>query len=149
MKYFFLAITFILLSTFLSCITAKKTTIPASPEHSERQRNMDVDSHLLKVFETGDVSLLDTIVHPDFVNHTSTEDQRGLDNLKSMVKRVQLQISNMKMEVFRRWADNDYVTDWVRFTGSNQTVVVEGMEVTRYVNGKAIEHWFFPNSQRR
>ncbi|GGA85081.1 hypothetical protein GCM10011511_05140 [Puia dinghuensis] len=111
------------------------------------QKNKYVDSELLHVFETGDLGMLDAIVDPGFVNHTGMGDRKGIDSLKEMVSGFHARLPNVIMEVKRRWADEEYVTDWIRYTAPGSATAIEGMEVTRYVNGKAIEHWFFPNSQ--
>lgn len=51
------------------------------------------------------------------------------------------------MEVITQMSNDDYVADWVQFTGSNPSISIEGMEVTRYTDGLAREHWFFPKNQ--
>lgn len=112
-----------------------------------RQKNIDADNILLSVFETGDVSKLDPIIAPDFINHAGAE-KIGLDSLKTMVKGFHARMKNVKVEVVRQLADNEYVADWVRFIGHNN-MVIEGIEMTRYSNGKAKEHWFFPGGQPR
>ncbi|MBK8291394.1 MAG: nuclear transport factor 2 family protein [Flammeovirgaceae bacterium] len=112
-----------------------------------RQKNIDADNILLSVFETGDVSKLDAIIARDFINHAGA-DKIGLDSLKTMVKGFHARMKNVKVEVVRQLADDEYVADWVRFIGENN-MVIEGIEMTRYSNGKAKEHWFFPGGQPR
>ncbi len=149
MEKLFLGPAIILLFGIVSCSNVKKATLSADNNSSQRQKNINTDNELLKVFETGNVSTLDSIIAPDFVNHTGMGDRIGIDSLKAMVKSFHSHVNNLKMEVKRQWADDDYVADWIRFTGTNPTLVIEGIEVTRFSNGKAIEHWFFPNSQTR
>lgn len=110
------------------------------------QRNIAVDNVLLKVFETCDIALLDDIISPEFINHTATRDCIGIENHKTMVQRFHTTFKPQKVEVLRRLSDNEYVSDWVKFI--NPTSVIEGIEMTKYQNGKAVEHWFFPNSKR-
>ena len=62
------------------------------------------------------------------------------------MKRVRTKI---KREIKRQLADEEYVADWVHFSGSSLIVVIEGIELTRYANGKAVKHWVFLNSQGR
>ena len=116
---------------------------------SQRQRNLAADNVLISVFETGDVAKLDAIIDPAFANHIGAEDRIGLDNLKTMIQGFHARMKTVKVELKRQLSDEEYVSDWVRFTGADPTMVIEGMEVTRYANGKAVEHWFFPNSQTR
>ncbi|MAZ28719.1 MAG: hypothetical protein CL868_16780 [Cytophagaceae bacterium] len=113
---------------------------------SKQQINIKADNVLMTVFETGDITLLDGIIDPDFVNHTGGG-QVGLDNLKNMVKSFHSNNLNLKMEVITQMLNDDYVVDWVQFTGSNPSISIEGMEVTRYTDGLAREHWFFPKNQ--
>lgn len=70
-----------------------------------------------------------------------------MDNLKNMVKSFHSNNPNLKMEVITQMSNDDYVADWVQFTGSNPSISIEGMEVTRYTDGLAREHWFFPKNQ--
>lgn len=123
------------------------TNAQSSSGQLQRQKNIEADNVLLKVFETGDVSTLNEIIAPDFLNHAGGNDKVGLDCLKAMVKGFHKRVPNVKMEMIRQFADDQYVSDWVRFSGSDGTVI-EGMEVTRYANEKAVEHWFFVNSQK-
>lgn len=141
MKKLLVAISIFLL--YSACINKSYAQVSSN---QQRQKNIEADSVLLNVFATGDVSKLDAIIAPDFINHAGI-DKVGLDSLKAMVKGFHQRVPNVKLEVIRQFADEEYVSDWVRFSGSNGTMV-EGMEVTRYANGKAIEHWFFVNNQR-
>jgi predicted SnoaL-like aldol condensation-catalyzing enzyme len=106
---------------------------------------MAADYTLLQVFETGDVSQLDSIIAPNFINHAGPGDIQGLAAQKAMVQAFHKQVPDVKMEVKRRWADDDYVSDWISYAGA--ATVIEGIELTRYANGKAVEHWFFPSSR--
>ncbi|SDF22426.1 hypothetical protein SAMN05421636_1224 [Pricia antarctica] len=112
------------------------------PSESTQKLNIKADNILMKVFETGDVGKLDNIIATDFVNHAGG-DKLGLDSLKVMVRGFHSNVKNPKMENITQMANDDYVCDWVRFTGNNPVIVVESMEVTRYANGFAQEHWFF------
>jgi predicted ester cyclase len=99
---------------------------------------------------------LDSLISSDFVDHSDMGDKKGVDSLKSMLNMIHTQFKDMKIDVKRQWADDEYVVDWVRYTGNNPTAMmgmpagpydIKGMEVTRFSNGKAVEHWFFDDSQ--
>jgi predicted SnoaL-like aldol condensation-catalyzing enzyme len=135
--------------TLAACHTSKSTNRLSSTGPSQQQRNLAADKVLLSVFETGDVAKLDAVIDPAFINHIGTEDRVGLDNLKTMIQGFHARMKSVKVELKRQLSDEEYVSDWVRFTGRDPGAVIEGMEVTRYANGKAVEHWFFPNSQAR
>jgi predicted SnoaL-like aldol condensation-catalyzing enzyme len=112
----------------------------------EIQKNIAADNQFLKVFETGNVSLLDAIIAPQFYNHTGNN--KGVDSLKSAIKRFHKMMKTVKLDLIRQFADNEYVSDWIRYTSADAKIVIEGIEMTRYVKGKAVEHWFFPYDQR-
>ncbi|MCR9062647.1 MAG: nuclear transport factor 2 family protein [Cytophagales bacterium] len=115
-------------------------------ENTQIQKNITADKVLLKVFETGNVTLLDDIISPDFINHTASGDRVGIENLKTMVQGFHDTFKPTKIELLRQLSDDEYVADWVRFC--NQSSVIEGIEMTKFKDGRAVEHWFFPNSQK-
>lgn len=136
-----LSVTVLSLFYFTTSCNQKITT---NPQLTVVQR---ANNQLLKVFSSGDISLLDNIIAPDFINHTSRGNVKGMDSLKIMVKSFHGMFKPSKMVIKRQWADGEYGIDWIRYTNSDSSSVIEGMEMTRFVEGKAIEHWFFPNSQ--
>ncbi len=113
------------------------------------QKNITADNTLLKVFQTGDVALLDSIISPDFVNHTAMGDRQGIEILKTQVKDFHTNFKPIKVKLIKRLFDEEYVSDWLRFVGEAPNALIEGIEMTKYVNGKAVAHWFFPNSQKK
>ena len=133
----------------VACQTSKPTIGSPRTGSSQQQRNLAADKVLIGVFETGDIAKLDAAIDPAFVNHIGLEDRVGLVHLKTMIQGFHARMKSVKVELKRQLSDEEYVSDWVRFTGADPAMVIEGMEVTRYANGKAVEHWFFPNSQAR
>jgi len=88
--------------------------------------------------------------------HTDRGDMKGIDSLKAAVKWIQENMKDMKMELRREWADNEYVSSWMRFTGNNTTAMPgfpagpydwNTIELSRYEEGKLIEHWGFMDIQ--
>jgi predicted SnoaL-like aldol condensation-catalyzing enzyme len=132
--------TLLLLLLFSGCCTTN--------DRRAERTNMPADDLLLKAFETGDVTQLDNIIAPDFINHAGG-DQTGAGNLKTMIRGFHNMMGPVEMKILKRWVDGDDICDWVRFSGGSPWQVIEGMEVTRYENGKAAEHWFFPGSQNK
>ena len=65
-------------------------------------------------------------------------------------------MKDMTSEVTKEWADAEYVASWMRYTWNN-TVAMPGMpagpydwsiiELTKYKDGKAVEHWAFTEAQ--
>ena len=143
-----IAFCFIVIS---SCNSGPDTKVASATVSTQAQKNIDADKMISQAFETGDPSKLDSAVSADFVDHTDMGDKKGIDSLKSGVNMVHTQFKDMKMEMKRQWADDEYVVDWVRYTGTNPTPMmgmpagpydIKGMEITRFANAKAVEHWF-------
>ena len=139
-----------------SCNSGPDTKVASATMSTQAQKNIDADKMISEAFRTGDASKLDSAVSPDFVDHTDMGDKKGIDSLKSGLNMVHTQFKDMKMDLRRQWADDDYVVDWVRYTGTSPTAMmgmhagpydIKGMEVSRFANGKAVEHWFFYDGQ--
>jgi hypothetical protein len=120
---------------------AKKISI------AEAKKNQLADDEFLRALQTGDVSKLGDIADAGFINHGVGE-KIGPDSLKASIKMFHSRFKP-KVEVISRTTDGEYFGNWVRFIGANPGVAIEGIEMTKYANGKALEHWFFPNNQRR
>ncbi|WP_156166654.1 nuclear transport factor 2 family protein [Pedobacter sp. BMA] len=114
---------------------------------SETRKNKKADDEFLRALQTGDVSNLNDVAAPDFVNH-GVGNKIGPDSLKSSIRSFHSRFKPSKVEVVSRTTDGEYFGNWVSFIGSNPKMIIDGIEMTRYSNGKAIEHWFFPNNQR-
>lgn len=151
-KMFFavLAASFFLASCNQTKVAGEKTDNPSV------QKNLDADHAISKAFETGDVSKLDEVVAADVLDHSDMGDKKGIDSLKAMIKWMHDNLKDMKMETKREWADDEYVATWERYYGSNPDGAggmpkgpydMQGVEVTKYKDGKAVEHWGFMNSQ--
>lgn len=150
----FLAIASAVLFVFSSC--TNKSSVAGSPtEDTLAKKNLDASHAVNKAFETGNVSALDTVIADDFVDHTDQGDKRGRDSLKAMVKMVHDNFKDMKMEVRKELADNEYVFSWMRYTGNSDGAMgmpkgpydMNVIEVVRFKDGKAVEHWGFMDAQ--
>ena len=137
------------LCLFAGCFCCSQYSFSQSKLSSKALHNIAADKVLLKAFESGDVSKLDQIIEPGFVNHQAAGDIHGLDSLKIGINRFHTMMGTVNLELVRQWADDEFVNDWIRFSSPNSKMVIEGMEVTRYVDGRAVEHFFFPNGQAR
>lgn len=121
-----------------------------SGKSAAAQKNLDAMHVVDKAFETGDVSHIDDVVSPDFVDHTENGDM-GRDSLKAMIAR---QASlHMKIETQKEVADDDYVFAMMRYSGTGDGTMIpagpfdmHGVEVVRFKEGKAVEHWAFVNA---
>ncbi|HET6994965.1 MAG TPA: ester cyclase [Chitinophagaceae bacterium] len=133
-----------------------KTASEGSSSSSEKKDNSMVEKNLAatrtvtKAFETGDVSMIDSVVASDFVDHTERGD-KNRDSLKAMIVASYADSKDSKTEVLKELADNDYVFSWLRFTGTTSGKMgmpagpydMNAIELVKFKNGMAVEHWSF------
>ena len=113
---------------------------------------MAASDAISKAFETGDISKIDSVVADDFVDHTDQGDKKGKDSLKAMITMTHGMMKDMKMEKVHGLADDDYVFSWMHYSGTSDGVgmakgpySLNAIEVSKYKDGKATEHWSFVN----
>lgn len=102
-------------------------------------------------FMTGDISQIDSVVASDFVDHGEKGDGNR-DSLKAMIAAMKKSDKDTKSETKKEFADDEYVMGWMHWTGTSDGSM-EGMpagpydmaeiEVVRFKDGKAVEHWSF------
>jgi predicted ester cyclase len=140
-----------LLMAIIACevILACGNKTSNSASDAATQQNLEAVHNISKAFETGDTSLINKSVAKDFIDHKDYGDVKGIDSLKAFILASHEHIKNLKMELIKELADDEYVMSWVQFkgTGDGQENTVQGnfnvrgMEITRFKNGKAVEHW--------
>lgn len=147
MKKFFISVSAALLLFFISCNQPATSTSDTNENSAAAQKNLDASHIVNKAFETGDVSDVDSAVASDFVDHTEMGD-KNRDSLKAAIKMVYATNKDMKMEIIKELADDDYVFSLMHFSGtSDGTMMPAGpydmhaIEVEKFKDGKAIEHW--------
>jgi predicted SnoaL-like aldol condensation-catalyzing enzyme len=133
----------------LCLLGACNTPQTASNDQSMAQKNLDAVHIVNKAFETGDVSHIDEAVAADFVDHTDMGD-KGRDSLKAMIVQMHKSGMVMKMETMKEVADNDYVFEMMRYSGTGDGVMapagpydMRAVEVVRFKDGKGVEHWSY------
>ena len=112
------------------------------------KKNLEASRSISKAFETGDPSVVDSVVASDFVDHTDRGDM-GRDSLKAMISGMKEMFPDMKMNVLRELADDDYVFSLMQFTGTSNGQMgmpvgpydMHAIQVVRFKDGKAVEHW--------
>jgi hypothetical protein len=141
---------------FSSCNNNGESKVASASRSEKAQKNLEASHVINEAFRTGDTSKLDEVVSLDFIDHRSEGDMKGIDSLKKSVLWIKETMKDMKMEIQREWADDDYVAAWMRYTGTNPVAMPgfpEGpydwliIELTKYKDGKAIEHWGFTEAQ--
>lgn len=119
-------------------------------DNSMAEKNLAASHIINEAFKTGDISKIDEAVAADFVDHTDQGD-KNRDSLKVMIPMMHKEFPDMKMEVVRELADNEYVFSLMRWTGTSNGQMgmpkgpydMKAIEVVRYKDGKAVEHWSY------
>ncbi len=136
---------------FLVVACSGNTEVKTMQAGSTQQKNLAASNTIMKAFETGDVSSIDSVVSEDFLDHTDKGNIKGRDSLKAMMKLMHSSFKDMKSEKIHELADDEYVYNWMRYSGTsdgsmgmpNGPYVMSAMEVSKYKDGKATEHWSF------
>ena len=138
-----------LLCCFVSC-NNEKTEAETKEESSAAKKNLEASHIVTKAFDTGDPGMIDSVVASDFVDHTDKGDMNR-DSLKAMIVAWKADSKDSKTEIIKELADDDYVFSWLRFTGTTSGTMgmpagpydMNSIEVVRFKDGKAVEHWGF------
>lgn len=126
------------------------------------KKNKEVNDAISKAYESGDFSKMGDYIAADAVDHGGQNgDVKGLDNIVAEMKKYHDQMPDMKSETFRAMADDEYVMTWSKATGTaktdgmgmkaGQTMSMTSIDVTKFKDGKAVEHWIFmdPNEMMK
>jgi len=134
--------------------TSADTMSSDSKGNSMAAKNLDAMHAVNNAFETGNTSALDSVIADDFVDHTYGGDKKGRDSLKAMIAMEREDSKDMKAEIKKELADDEYAMSWMRFTGTSKGGMgkagpydMQSIEVVRFKDGKAVEHWAFANMQ--
>jgi predicted SnoaL-like aldol condensation-catalyzing enzyme len=134
----------------ITCCTGCTDNTATTGSSDKQQTNLEAARKVAQAFETGDVSAIDSVVADDFVDHTDRGDKVGRDSLKAMVNMIRTNFKDMKMETIRELADDEYTFQWMHYTGKSDGSMMpagpfdmHGMEITKFRDGKAIEHWAY------
>ena len=107
-------------------------------------------------FSTGDLSVIDELVAPDFVEH-----QRGAapgrEGLKGTIRHLRTWFPDLKLTVVDSVVGGDKI--WVRVVAratntepvmgkppTGKPVQIDIIDVMRVVDGKMVEHWGVPDT---
>ena len=127
---------------------------PTNAQSSMAEKNLAASNIVTKAFETGDASMIDSAVAADFVDHTDHGDANR-DSLKATIQMIHKMFPDMKAEVIKQVADNDYVFSMERYTGNSNGEMgmpkgpfdMHAVQVMKFKDGKAVEHWEYTQWQ--
>lgn len=156
MKKFFCLTGISVLFSLMSCTdsSTKTSTDGTSSTTSEADRNKANNRAVMKAIETGDSTVIDTLIASDAVDHAGPNmtEMKG-DSIKWMLRNMHNDISDLKIDVIADAADGDYVFTLSKMTGTTKTASMgmppntkmdmTGVDVVKFKDGKAAEHWSY------
>lgn len=148
MRKAFLGASAILLFCCTSCNNDNKSSGGLS---ATAQKNLDAAHAVNKAIESGDVSKLADYIAADAVDHSDHGPVKGLDSIKAELAMIHTMGTDMKFETIKEFADDEYVFQWMHFTGNNTSPAMgpigkydmNAIEVSKFKDGKTVEHWEF------
>lgn len=133
---------------FLACLYLAGCTKSAAPQS---EINLKQAQGLTRIILAGNLDSLAVYMDSDAINHSGMRgDAVGLTNIKADLEMIHRISADLKVEVIREMADDEYVFQWLKFRGVAKTDVrgdvgSEFESVTiqalRFKNGKVVEHW--------
>lgn len=141
-------------SSLLFLFSISTVNAQSKGKSDKAKKNLEMCHLINKAIESDDMSMLDKAIAKDAVDHAGMHgDIVGLDSIKAELSRFHTMMPDMKFEVVKELADDEYVFQWLRFTGTTATADMgmpigtkfdmTAIEVSRFKDGKAIEHWEF------
>jgi predicted ester cyclase len=148
MKKLFFILAVVILNSLAACNS------DAGGMSATAKKNKEVNTAIMNAYEAGDFSKMGDYIAADAVEHASeTGDIKGLDSIVATMKRYRDQTDNMKTEVIREMADDEYVIVWSKVSGTakadmmgakaGQSFTMTGVDIAKFKDGKAVEHWLF------
>ncbi|MEI9945031.1 MAG: nuclear transport factor 2 family protein [Chitinophagaceae bacterium] len=110
------------------------------------KKNLEVNDSIMKAYEAGDFSKMGDYIAADAVDHGSEKgDVKGLDSIVADMKRYHEQMPDMKASMTTSLANDEYVFTWSKVSGTMNGTKTEmsSVDVSKYKDGKAIEHWIY------
>jgi len=101
---------------------------------------------LVRAFETGNLSDVDALIDPDYVDHQGLDgsELRGADGFRRVVAAARGAILHLHVRIEDLIAENDRVAARLRWHGTNpagEPIQRETVDIIRVAGGRAAEHW--------
>jgi predicted ester cyclase len=121
----------------------------------QAEKNLASMNGVIRSIESRDLSKLDQYMAADVIDHApATGPVTGLDNVRKGLEEQIKFSEDMKAEVIKELADDEYVMSWLKFRGTvameqmgmkkGDSLNMNSMEVAKFnKDGKVIEHWTF------
>ena len=149
-----------MLVTFAACNNEKKNGENKTSESKTNpviEKNLEAVHNINKFFQTGDVSLIEKSIAIGAIDHAAPGGNlvaSNMDSVKAYFVKMRNGFDIGKMEVVKEWADEEYVVQWAKFSGTSKdaaTGIAPGqkiedaydLHISRLKDGKTVEHWEF------
>jgi predicted ester cyclase len=101
---------------------------------------------MIGAFATGDLSEIDTLVSPDYVDHEGIGgvEVHGPAGFRQVVSAARGSFSNLEVTVEDLITDGDRAAARVFWRGvlpGDSRIERETIDIVRFANGQAVEHW--------
>jgi len=141
---------FVFLFFAIACNNAASDTTEAKTTNSAAEKNLASQRIVTDAFKSGDISKIDSAVASDFVGHSEHGDM-GRDSLKAMITTMKKEYPDIKMDIIKELADDEYAFTLMRMSGTSNGSMgmpagpydFHSLEVSKFKDGKAIEHWSY------
>ena len=110
------------------------------------KKNVEVNEAITKTIESGDFSKMGDYIATDAVDHSGEKgDVTGLENIVTELKKYHEMEPDMKSTNIKTMTDDEYVFTWSKTSGTmnGQQMEMTDVEITKFKDGKAVEHWMY------
>ncbi len=110
------------------------------------KKNLEVNDAIMKAYEAGEFDKMGDYIAADAIDHAGeTGDIVGLDNIITEMKKWKEMSPDMKSIESRNLADDEFVFTWATVTGTmnGKPMTMKSIDVTKFKDGKAVEHWMY------
>lgn len=120
---------------------------------SGNDQKLSASRDIFKGIETGDTSKL-TSIAPDAIDHDGPNGEvTSGDSIKAYLAQIHDHVKDLKVDILGDAVSGDYVYTWSKMSGTaldsamgfpaNQPFEVSSVDVVKFRDGKAVEHWGF------
>jgi hypothetical protein len=160
MKKYLLVIAAGMFVIFTACKNDRKKEDGKTTDNKSNsviEKNLEAVHNINKFFGTGDVSLIENSIAVGAVDHAAPGGDlvaNKMDSVKAYFLKMRNGFDMIKMETVKEWADEEYVVQWMKFSGTSKdaaTGVPVGQKIedaydvhiSKLKDGKTVEHWEF------
>jgi hypothetical protein len=146
MKKLFFAASAALCCYFISC-----------NNKAGNDENISAARDIMKGIETGDTSKF-TSIDANAIDHAgSMGEVHNGDSIKASLRDIHNHVKDLKIEILGDAANGDYTYTWSKMSGTaldssmgfpvNQPISIRSVDIIKFQNGKAVEHWGYIDQQ--